>query len=404
MLFLRFLVVTTASCLVPSILLASEPGYGVPVDGKPTWNERSLQVLTNACRMDPTGLRDNFVLVPDILTPAVYPKVAPVRWNPDLDRSSRFHADEMAGGCPFRHESCDGTDPFVRIRGYYTPPGKVGENIAGGHPDPLSTLIQWLRDDQGGIPSLDGSGFDGHRKNIMDGGYREVGCGYAQGEGSLHSYWVQDFGAGPSPFTSPIVDGTHQFAVGDETEFIMNYYDPAAKDPQSASLVLEGEVMPLLLGLGTASQGTYYITVATAERCRKFHFSATDGEGKAWRYPERGEFVTTLEGNCTDEYAGDAPANSQLAGDCTQDGVLDISDSLCLIGFQFLGSPVRLPCGGGGAGEEGNRALLDVNDDGAVDLTDAIHIINFLFLGGDPLHQGPGCLTIPDCPAVCAAP
>lgn len=402
----RILPLTVAGCLLPVALRAAVPAYGVPVQGYPGWNERSLQMFTNACRMDPVGFNESYVLVPTILLPATYPAVLPVRWNYDLNRSSRFHANEMAGGCPFRHESCDGTSPFTRIKSYYTNSPKIGENIAGGHSDPLSSFIQWIRDDVGnpGVPAVDGSGQDGHRRNIMDGGFQEMGCGYAHGSGSLHDYWVQDFGGGVSPFTSPIYDGTHQFAPGDQTVFFVNYYDPSGKKPQSASVIVDGASTALELGIGVFSRGTYFAVIPSANHCRKYRFEFTDGNAGAWRYPEAGDFITTLEGDCLEEYSNGAPDGSQLAGDATQDGALDLSDVMNLLGYLFLGDPIRLPCGTGDPTEAGNKALLDVNADGGIDIGDAIHIIFYLFGETGALQLGPSCVTIPDCPGVCLGP
>jgi hypothetical protein len=100
----------------------------------------------------------------------------------------------------------------------------------------------------------------------------------------------------------------------------------------------------------------------------------------------------------------------QRPGDCNQDGTLDISDAVCLLGFQFLGIPRRLPCGDGTLEHPSNRVLLDANGDRNVDLSDAVRLLSFLFLGQPPppLCRGPRdepcdvCVRIPGCEDVCA--
>lgn len=91
----------------------------------------------------------------------------------------------------------------------------------------------------------------------------------------------------------------------------------------------------------------------------------------------------------------------QRPGDCNQDGHLDISDGICLLGHLFLGSPSRLPCAGGSIGDPANVTLLDGNGDESVDITDAIHVFGFLFLGGPSHVLGMDCVPIDRCPDRC---
>ena len=70
-------------------------------------------------------------------------------------------------------------------------------------------------------------------------------------------------------------------------------------------------------------------------------------------------------------------------GDCSDDGIVDISDAIRVIGILFLGSRPSF-C----------QAACDGNSDGALDISDPIFILNFLFCGGpEPPYPGKG----PDC-------
>ncbi len=91
----------------------------------------------------------------------------------------------------------------------------------------------------------------------------------------------------------------------------------------------------------------------------------------------------------------------QRPGDCNQDGELDISDAICLLGFLFLGSPAALPCGDGTSGDPANRELLDWNVDAAVDLSDAVGALTWLFSGGPPHAIGSECRGIGGCAETC---
>ena len=104
---------------------------------------------------------------------------------------------------------------------------------------------------------------------------------------------------------------------------------------------------------------------------------------------------------CLDEPIG---GNHQLGGDCTQDGVLDLSDALCLLGFFYLGSPEELPCGNGTRDDPSNVTLLDWSGDGAVDLSDAVGKLSWLFSGGSPHPAFSGnqhCTPIAGCTSTC---
>jgi hypothetical protein len=90
----------------------------------------------------------------------------------------------------------------------------------------------------------------------------------------------------------------------------------------------------------------------------------------------------------------------QLPGDGNQDGRLDISDGVHLLGVLFLGTG-ELPCGDGTPGDPGNVFVLDANGDHRIDLSDAISVFAYLFLGGPPPVRGTECVTRGGCPVAC---
>jgi hypothetical protein len=93
----------------------------------------------------------------------------------------------------------------------------------------------------------------------------------------------------------------------------------------------------------------------------------------------------------------------QRPGDANQDGKLDISDPVWILGHLFLGTYPVLPCDGGTASSPGAGALklVDFNGDGKIDLSDPVSILNFLFMGGTPPFLGKDCLRIVGCPDLC---
>lgn len=95
------------------------------------------------------------------------------------------------------------------------------------------------------------------------------------------------------------------------------------------------------------------------------------------------------------------PGGLQRPGDLDQNGRLDISDAVALLGHLFLGSPSELPCGNGTILDPANRTLYDSDGNGNVDLTDAIGVLSFLFQGGPPPVLGTTCIRIVGCEDAC---
>ena len=95
------------------------------------------------------------------------------------------------------------------------------------------------------------------------------------------------------------------------------------------------------------------------------------------------------------------PGGRQVPGDISQDGRLDLTDAVALLGFLFQGTPATLPCGDGTIADPANLTLLDDNADGGVNLSDAVYILVYLFSGGPPPVLGAECVQVAGCEQVC---
>jgi hypothetical protein len=316
--------------------------HGVPNNGFPGWQERATLVLTNACRIAPTAYRTTYLpSATGILQPSVYPPVAPVQWSMGLNQSSRAHSFSMANtvGCVFAHNSCDGTSWSTRIAAFYPTYSALGENIAAGYGDPVSTMNGWLLDTVGSGPAADNSGSDGHRRNIMSSSFTQLGCGYASGPNSYGRYWTQDFGrplGGSGTVCSPMAAGSHFIQTG-SVGFLANFYDAGNVAPQSVSVVINGTSTPMTVYLGAAARGTYRATSPTTTGCRSYHFEARDSAGTLWRYPTRGELRTFGEAGCVEDYS-----SATITPPCAAnfDGVAGLStaDIFAFLNAWFAGS------------------------------------------------------------------
>jgi hypothetical protein len=103
-----------------------------------------------------------------------------------------------------------------------------------------------------------------------------------------------------------------------------------------------------------------------------------------------------LIGRFTLKVRGPTP---QIAGDCNQDGAVDINDIICTIknlfsGFLLLDRSQAIPPCSGDLGSAGNIAVLDVNGSGGINITDIVYLAHYLFMGGSEPAQGIGCLPL----------
>lgn len=102
--------------------------------------------------------------------------------NPELRRSARAHAKDMAERNYFDHDDPDGLTPFDRMREAGFKGCAMGENIAAGQPSPKDVMDDWLKS-------------PGHCANIRNPGFDQIGVGYQpMPNASSGPLWVQNFG------------------------------------------------------------------------------------------------------------------------------------------------------------------------------------------------------------------
>lgn len=283
--------------LVPRVFAA---GYGVPVDGYPSVDERWLLLWTNAARVAPTEFTDEYQAggcsTADFSADEKSAK-APLYIDLALTEAARFHSTDMAENGCFQHESCDGTDTWARIDDFYADAaGAMGENIAMGTSDArYAVLSMWM------------CSHSGHRANIMSADFNEMGPGV---DGV---YMTQDFAAGQLNEGSPPV----RVAVEEDGAWYADWGDAAA--PKRLSIIVDGEVTPLELLHGAPDQGIYWADSPSsgADACHHAYIQwETDG-GVTGTFPEEGSFGS---GACTDTdpvtgWAGDqAPSGGDPSG------------------------------------------------------------------------------------------
>ncbi|WP_256106466.1 sigma-70 family RNA polymerase sigma factor [Streptomyces sp. ODS05-4] len=104
----------------------------------------------------------------------------PVSQNSLLDTAAQRHSADMAARDYFDHTSPDGRSPGDRVTAAGYRWSTYGENIARGQQTPASVMDSWMNS-------------PGHRANILNCSFKEIGVGKHDGSGG--PWWTQVFGA-----------------------------------------------------------------------------------------------------------------------------------------------------------------------------------------------------------------
>lgn len=109
----------------------------------------------------------------------------PLRLSQDLQQSAQAHAQEMLARGYFAHKSPSGTTVRERSRKAGYDWRTIAENIAEGQTSVREVVTTWM-------------GSPGHRTNILNPDFRDLGIGLVTGKtrsGEYRVIWVQNFGA-----------------------------------------------------------------------------------------------------------------------------------------------------------------------------------------------------------------
>jgi len=146
--------------------IASEVAYNTPeAIGPQDYNDTQLQLLLATNQARRTNGR------------------GPLRLNANLMNAAQWLANDMGVHHYFDHTDSQQRSFDQRLSSFgYTPYNAIAENIAAGYATVPDAINAWL-------------GSPGHRTNMLNATYREIGVGFANVAASGYArYWVQDFG------------------------------------------------------------------------------------------------------------------------------------------------------------------------------------------------------------------
>ncbi len=112
----------------------------------------------------------------------------PLVANDELDATATAHSKDMADQDYFDHTGQDGSKPWDRAETFGYEARSMGENIAAGYRTPEQVVQGWIDS-------------PGHRANLLNESFTELGVGYHllendTGSVNYQRYWTQVFGSG----------------------------------------------------------------------------------------------------------------------------------------------------------------------------------------------------------------
>ena len=102
-------------------------------------------------------------------------------WNDKLATSARLHSADMAANHYFDHTGRNGSQPWDRVEAQGVSFYSCGENIAAGQENGIDVHNAWVNS-------------AGHRANILDSGFTQMGTGIAYLNSSDYGvYYTENF-------------------------------------------------------------------------------------------------------------------------------------------------------------------------------------------------------------------
>jgi uncharacterized protein YkwD len=288
---------------------------GEPVNGFPNWAERVIHEWINRARVDPQ-FEMNACGSPCVER-SCYGVMPPLTWSAALNRSARFHSDEMVRQGYFAHTSactvvsnidslyptsCNGSAACACVGGAKTcSPTCTGfaqrVQLFGGSPsgeiiaspsDPDYAFYLWLFEPSD-TTNCQFTSANGHRWLILE-STGAVGAGVA-------GYSTGDFGGGSG--AAKIPSAAHYPQQAASVGVWANWYDSAG--PSLATVNVDGACTPMTLQRGTQVNGAWSATVTgVGTGCHRYYINFVDAAGLAVTYPSTGSLAIGSGSTCPD--------------------------------------------------------------------------------------------------------
>ncbi|MEM8926177.1 MAG: M12 family metallopeptidase [Actinomycetota bacterium] len=190
---------TTTAAPTTTTTIAPTPSSTVAPSSTTTTAAPTTTTTTPPTTTPPSG--DDAAVQQEILAlvnqeRAAVPNCPALQLNAQLNVAADAHSEDMLANDYFSHTDLQGGKPWDRAAAAGYGGRGIGENIALGYRSAADVMNGWMNS-------------PGHRANILNCSYRDLGVGYANGgassRGARPIYWTQLFGTGsgaPTPTTT----------------------------------------------------------------------------------------------------------------------------------------------------------------------------------------------------------
>jgi uncharacterized protein YkwD len=181
------LLVTLSLCacgkrIIAEPLIGEEPA-SILTDTEPTVSEVPAEIpLSGTAGIDYTTHADTQALLDLVNQARCENGLTPLVANDQLNNAGLAHDVDMALNNFFSHTGSDGSLPWDRVSAQGYSWQTVGENIAAGYTSVQEVFDGWMNS-------------PGHKANILNPNFKEMGLAHISGAGEWGHYWTQVFAA-----------------------------------------------------------------------------------------------------------------------------------------------------------------------------------------------------------------
>lgn len=198
--------------------------------------------------------------------------LAPLRWNRELSEAAREFAQNSVDnrtGIYCGHTDTDNRSPGDRMMAHnYTNAQSWGENVVCGYTTPEAAITGWMNS-------------EGHRQNMLQSIYREIGVGYYRSTTTGRGYIVQDFSYDPD-YAPVIINNEAPNTTAADVQLYI--YNPAGQN----GLEGMGNAIEMMIANDPAFVNAVWEpfaqektwTLAPGEGWRTVYVKTRDGQGR----------------------------------------------------------------------------------------------------------------------------
>src|SRR5690606_8340489 len=163
--------------LIPPVLESSE--VALPLSGSAGASQEVPELCEKANDIDMVAFAEEVLRLANAERKKAGVKTV-LALQPQLTQAAQSHTIDMACNQFVDHIGSDGSTPFQRIFNFEYTYASASENVAAGYATPATVMKGWMAS-------------SGHKANILNKNFTEVGIGYVFIDTGYFYYWTMVF-------------------------------------------------------------------------------------------------------------------------------------------------------------------------------------------------------------------